>query len=112
MACPNIGCWSALLEGGVAQAEQTALPQHLGPCAERQRTLERLTARGTPMLGSARHLGERPRRALALVMENLKAEGEQSMATVGQDTIAAEDMPQFGSHVHPEKMSRIGGYDV
>jgi serine/threonine protein kinase len=110
--CPDAVRWGDLLDGRLPEAVARSLSSHLESCAGCQRTLERLTAGEPTWREAAGVLDERPRPELRRAMEQLKAEGEAALDTVGLSTVRTVPLPFLRPSANPEHLGLLGPYEV
>src|SRR5215469_13785492 len=69
VSCPDPARWETLLSAELPPEEQSALGAHLETCTTCQQTLERVAAGSETWSGAARHLGERGRGGMGVVLK-------------------------------------------
>jgi WD40 repeat protein len=112
--CPDAGRWRQLLDGSLADEEQSALGAHLEACPGCQHALDELAADPGTWSRAARHLaGARPDgTALRRLLAGLDAAAGQA-ATAAEPDAAAGPAPDFlGPPRGPGELGRLGHYAV
>jgi WD40 repeat protein len=112
--CPDPGRWRQLLDGCLADEEQSALGAHLEACPGCQRTLDELAADSAAWSRAARHLaGARPDgTALRRLLAGLGAEAGPAATRAEPHPGAAQALDFLSPPRQPGELGRLGPYAV
>jgi hypothetical protein len=112
--CPDPGRWRQLLDGCLADEEQSALGAHLEACPGCQRTLDGLAADSAAWSRAVRHLaGARPDgTALRRLLADLGAEAGQAATRTEPDAGTGLGLDFLDPPRQPGELGRVGPYAV